>query len=202
MPSSKRYSQLKSRIGELRNHFLPPKFDPTGTYTKRQIDRTRAFRLLAHAEIEWYLEEIVVDTANKAFQSWQQRGLVTKPLISMVAYFDGKLGRVPKNLSGSSELSLEDRIATSRNQFNTYAKSRNHGIKEKNILKLLLPIGISETEIDQTWLSTTHSFGRSRGEAAHFSNQVYNPPDPQNELNIVNQVITGLLQIDSKLAKF
>ena len=37
---------------------LPEKFSPTGDYSDRQLDRARGFRLLAHAEIEAFLEDI------------------------------------------------------------------------------------------------------------------------------------------------
>ena len=70
---------LRSRIRELRNHFLPKLFDPTGSYSARQLDRARAFRLLAHAEIEWYLELVSSETANKAYEAWKVRGVITEP---------------------------------------------------------------------------------------------------------------------------
>ena len=201
MTGSKRFRELRNRIRQLRNHFLPKTFNPTGTYSERQFDRARAFRLLAHAEIEWYLEEIVFETANNAFDDWQQRGLITLPLLALVAYVDVHLEGIIQPRKSGTQLDLESRIEESRNRFNTYAKSRNHGIKEKHILRLLLPVGIRETDIDQTWLSTTNSFGRTRGQAAHVSSQIYNPPDPKNEYEIVNQILRGLLDIDIKLVK-
>lgn len=127
MPLSSRFRGLRARIRELRNHFLPRSFDPTGTYTKRQIDRARAFRLLAHAEIEWYLEEVVVETANTAFSIWQQRGLITEPLVCMVAFMEEKPEDVPRTKPTGPARDLEVRMERSKNYFNTYAKSRNNG---------------------------------------------------------------------------
>ena len=199
---SREFRGLRARIGQLRNHFLPRKFDPTGTYSERQIDRARAFRLLAHAEVEWYLEEVVLETANKAFDVWQQRGLITEPLIAMVAYIGTNLEDVPQTKPSGASRDLDSRIEKCKNYFNTYAKSRNHGITERNLLRLLLPIGINESEIDSTWLSTTSSFGQSRGETAHSSNHVYHPPDPKNEFDIVTQILRGLVHIDLKLLRF
>ena len=174
MPISKRFRDLRSRIRKLRDHFLPKTFDPTGTYTDRQFDRARAFRLLAHAEFEWYLEEIAFETANKAVNDWQQRGVVTKALLAMVAFRDVySEGGQNTNQSGILR-DLDSRIDESRRRFNGYAKGRNNGIREENILKLLLPVGINKSDIDQTWLSTTDSFGQLRGETAHVSNQVSN----------------------------
>ena len=202
MPLSSRYRGLRSRLRELRNHFLPRSFDPTGTYTERQIDRARAFRLLAHAEIEWYLEEIVVETANTAFDAWRQRGIITEPMVAMVAYVETTLGDVPQLYQAASSRDLNSRMERSKNYFNTYVKSRNHGIRERNVLRLLLPVGINELDIDSLWLATTDSFGQSRGLTAHSSNQVYNPPDPRNEFEIVRQILEGLSAIDAKLLSF
>ena len=201
MASSKSFRDLRARIRELRSHFLPKRFDDTGTYTKRQIDRVRAFRVLAHAEIEWYLEEIVVDTANKAFEAWKQHGRITKPLVAMVAYSNARLTAVPKSKSLRNAPTLACRIEKSRNELTRHGKSRNHGIREKNILGLLLPVGIGVSEIDPTWLSTTDSFGQVRGETAHLSNRVYHPPDPKNEFDIVSQVVEGLSKIDERLVE-
>lgn len=199
MPNSNRFRDLRSRITKLRNHLLPKTFDPTGTYTERQFDRARAFRLLAHAEIEWYLEEITFETANIAFDKWITHGWITQPLLAMVAYAGVDLGGMPNSNQQGTIRDLDWRVEQSKNGFNRYAKSGNHGIKIDNIFKLLLPVGIRESDIDQTWLYTTHSFGRLRGETAHLSNQVNHPPDPKTDVDTVRQILEGLSKIDQKL---
>jgi hypothetical protein len=77
----------------------------------------------------------------------------------------------------------------------------NHGLKEKNILALLLPIGINNNDLDpnNTWLATMSTFGEKRGLVAHKSSTSYmtiQTPDPANELNTVNQITDELLRID------
>ena len=75
----------------------------------------------------------------------------------------------------------------------------NHGLKESNILALLLPIGIDNDSIDSAWLSTMNTFGTQRGVAAHTSASSYKasqPPDPKIELDTVNEVLIGLKTID------
>ena len=198
MANSTRYRKLRARIGELRRHFLPSRFDATGDYSARQFDRARAFRLLAHAEIECFLEDVAFDTANEAFQAWKKRGIITRPLVAMVAYAEENLGPVPERKTGND---FDIRMRRSLNGFNSYAKSRNHGIRERDVLKLLLPVGIDEQDIDSTWLATTSSFGSTRGDTAHRSNQVDQPPDPRNELSIVTQILEGLADIDERLLK-
>ena len=202
MASSQEFRTLRARIRQLRSHFLPRPFDPTGSYSARQFDRARAFRLLAHAEIESYLELVSFETANKAYNAWRVRGMITQPLIAMVAYTESTLGKIPETKATKGQSDLETRIEKSRNSLTGYSKSRNNGIRESNILKLLLPVGIREADIDSTWLSIIDSFGKERGDTAHNSNRVSYPPDPKNEFDKVTQILDGLVDIDQKLLEF
>ncbi len=199
MPTSLRFRELRRRIVELRDHFLPKQFDPTGSYTPRQSDRARAFRLLAHAEIESYLEDVVKEAANVAFEMWRTGAGISSSLVAMIAFVDENLGAVPETKDLTGERELTKRIRLSRDKFNKYAFARNHGITERDVLKLLLPVGISEKDIDSTWLATIDSFGQSRGRTAHRSKRVDQPPDPRNEYEIVSQIIDGLMVIDQEL---
>ena len=56
MPSSARFQQLENRIKELEN--LLPVVNISGNYSQKEIDLTRSYCLLCHAEIEAYLEDI------------------------------------------------------------------------------------------------------------------------------------------------
>ena len=150
-------------------------------------------------EIESYLEDIVFDTANEAFRMWTDHGVTTMPLVAMVAYVEKHLGKVPERRTIEKETDLTIRVKDSRDAFNGYAITRNHGIKERDILRLLLPVGIAAKDIDPTWLATTSSFGSDRGVTAHRSKQVYSAPDPKSEYDIVIQIIDGLSDIDKQL---
>jgi len=59
MPRSKRLSQLENRLETLEKHFLPAEkdFSLTGNYSKEQHDKTKAYLLLVHAELEAYFED-------------------------------------------------------------------------------------------------------------------------------------------------
>ena len=199
---SNEFRALQTRIRRLREHLLPKQFDPTGRYSERQLDRARAYRLLAHAEIESYLEKIVSDTANEAYNIWENKGLITDPLIAMLAYSDNGPRPVPTSKPTDGPRDLRDRVKKAKNALTRYVNVENHGIRERNILRLLLPIGISEFEIETDWLSTIDSFGQDRGVSAHGSNRVANPPDPKTEHDRVGQILEGLMAIDHRLLKF
>ena len=199
---SEQFRSLQTRMRRLRAHFLPRQFEPTGKYSERQLDRARAYRLLAHAEIESYLEQVVSETANEAYDIWENKGLITDPLIAMVAYSQNASRTVPTSKPTDGPRDLRDRVKKAKDSLTRYANGENNGIRERNILRLLLPIGISEYDIDTTWLSTTDSFAQERGESAHRSNRVTNPLDPKTEHDRVGQILEGLMAIDHRLLKF
>ncbi len=199
MATSRRFRALNSRIRELKQHFLPKIFSPTGTYTSLQHDRARAFRVLAHAEFEAYLEDIAVETANVAFDLWQSRGRIIAPLIALSVYAQMKPEPVPSSLLAASRECFRGRLKQIKEQFNKEAKGYNNGIREQNILRLLFPVGITEKDIDPAWLGTIDAFGRNRGETAHTSAGVINLPDPQDESEAVDEIVKGLSEIDLRL---
>ena len=68
---------------------------------------------------------------------------------------------------------------------------QNHGLKEANLLALLLPIGIDSDDLDSVMLVTMDAFGKQRGLIAHKSATSYRAtqtPDPANELNKIQQI--------------
>lgn len=76
---------------------------------------------------------------------------------------------------------------------------QNHGVKEANILALLLPIGIDSDDLDPTLIATMNTFGEQRGLVAHSSATSYRtiqPPDPATELSRVQQIVQGLSRVD------
>ena len=158
--------------------------------------------MLAHAEIESYIENAVTITANAAYDKWESRRLVTEPIVSMLAYSEGILPKIPGEIDRKGPPDLQVRLQNSRNHLTHYVFEENHGIKEEHILRLLFPVGIREMNIDPTWLGTINSFGSSRGESAHRSSRVTSPPDPQGELSTVSQIIEGLEGIDEILLSF
>ena len=128
-----------------------------------------AFRLLAHAEIESYLEDIVIATIDIATDNWLKNGLISKPLLTMIAFTEGELGRLPHSKSWDNILSLNTRIKNSKKKYSRYVVKENHGIKEWHILRLLLPAGIDENENRRIfgYRLLVHSHRNAEGKHTH-----------------------------------
>jgi hypothetical protein len=196
---SKRYTDLQRRLQELSRHllsFLPPPPQSKTSYTDQELDFTRSYIVLVHAEIEAFCEEMASEKARKAKQEFQANGKVTPVLRRMVAYYVGK-NRKSWNEVASPAPQTVDSAADS---FLDGIRA-NHGVKRENLEKLFYPLGVPEPKLNTTWLAQMDSFGSNRGGWAHKSIKALNPPDPHTELTTVNQLLQGLLQVDRLLSR-
>ena len=189
MSKSRRLIKLERRVNIIESTFLPPA-RPSGNYSKKEQDIIRAFLLLTHAEIEAYFEEICEEKVKRAFKNWKLNRTKSNVLISLVSF-------ISLNNDFNNQ-SIEERVNKSLTIY-CNALSKNHGIKEKNILSMLLPIGVELSEIDTTWLNTINSFGTSRGEIAHTAAHVQQPLDPVTLRSTVQQILSEVVIIDEKI---
>ena len=206
MARSPRYRALLVRLTELRRHLLPQQFDPTKPYSERQYDRIRAYRLLTHAEIEACIEDLVVGTVTSAWGGWKQDARPRTCLVALVAYYEGNLGGPPETLNPPQQtkkvlIHLSDRLDQARNHHVNHVVGSNNGIREANLLALLLPVGVLESDINKTWLATIDSFGAIRGTTAHQSGRTQQQPDPEQELQNVRDIAQGLAPLDARLTE-
>ncbi|MEV7148500.1 hypothetical protein AB0O05_18600 [Streptomyces sp. NPDC093084] len=198
--ASARFGELERRIDQLRHSFLPQEFDPTGDYEDLVYEQTRAFRVLAHAEFESFIEDRVIEVIDQAISGWKVSGSIAISLLALVAYRESAAA-MPESLSEAAAKPgkypmLEGRIEAAQADMHRYVRKQNHGIKEKNLLHLLLPVGLREADIDSGWLSATETWATARGDAAHMGAKMQVKPDPQNELKTVNIVLGGFRDLD------
>ena len=190
MPNSTQYTVLEARIAQLDTHLLPP-INPSVIYTFQELDSTRAYCLLCHAEMESYIEEVVLYIATLAFNKWQSNKNIVTPIIFHLAYNfkqpAGKPKEPPYSMVGLSYTALRATI------------SNNNGIKDNNISNILKPIGY---EIDPTLLIGLTSFGGTRGEIAHTSFRTQQPLDPATEKSKISQLLIGLKEFDEGLVEY
>ncbi len=186
MSRSALFNQLAGRLSELRRRLLPRKFSSTGVYTDRQLDAARGYRVLAHAEIEHYIEQSAYFIANQAFANWRNDSRPRKAIICLLAH-----SKRPERGYTDTSRHVGDAIAGLGNVI-----KGNHGIKEENLLKLLPPVGIEWSALNTTWLATMTSFGTLRGQVAHSSARAQHPIDPLTEFNTVKFLLSGLKDLD------
>jgi len=170
-----------------------PKPSPTGTYTDLQYDQTRAYQLLVHAEVEACLEDLAGGTANSAVTDWLNDGRPRSCIAHLLLHEDHD--QLPNNWAN---MTIQDRVAKARDRYLT-SLTKNHGLKERNLFRILLPLGVHERDLSPTWLATMNSFGTARGETAHSAKNVQTPPDPVAERQRVKQILHDLISVDTLL---
>ena len=201
---------MQKQLGLLRRHFLPSRLDPTLVYSPRELDRARAYRVLAHAEMEAYLEERATSIVRQALAEWKKSGFVSRTVAALLAFSGRPMELPPESLTAPKPNQVKDwpdkvyltrKIDSAARSF-FYTLEHNHGVKEENILGLMLPIGVPHDSLDPVWLAAMNSFGETRGEAAHsspLSPSVKYVPHPVDELSTVNQLVPGFIGLDEHI---
>lgn len=206
---SARYNELRARVTELRKHLLPGQFSPTGDYTERQMDRARGYRILVHAEIESYLEDVVKEVIIDCIRIWKDDRKPSSLLISFLASYHSawnvnddisnqEIIQIAK--SRKNKDSVEEIINFAQNQFSTIIKE-NRGVKERNLKALILPTGIDIDALDQTWITNLDNFGSLRGQVAHNAKRTTDQINPKDEYDNVTALLKGLKDLDILLLK-
>jgi hypothetical protein len=200
---------LDQRIEELRRVLLPAAFDPTGTYPSEQATKTIAFRVLAHGEIEYFLEARARDLSTQALAAWRANRTASTTLLAMIAFSRKHKGDPPATLEPPSlnqakdwalAIELDSRVASAVTGFHHHLKS-NNGIKEQNLIGILLPIGIKPGDIENELLAELNSFGSDRGASAHGSvAHVKTIPDPKGEYIRVKGILQRIGKLDTSFA--
>ncbi len=184
-----------------------PRYLRTGLYRDREYDRTRGFRVLAHAEVEAFLEEICEEFAKRAVAAWNADGRPRRSIDAIVATGEG-VARGTRRLvwaDGTSQLTprrtpiTTSTVASGLAAYQRLVIQKNHGLKDSNILNLTARIGILATELDSVWLANMKSFGDARGETAHTSRRTQSQPDPRNESKTLIAVVEGFRPLDRAL---
>jgi hypothetical protein len=107
---------------------------------------------------------------------------------------------VPDELQQEPKHTLRGRLDNVRKAYVNWVKTENHGVREANVLGILLPAGIREHEIDSAWLEQIDAFGSARGDTAHQAGRPQAPPDPKSELQAVRAIVEGLIPVDARLS--
>lgn len=194
-------TDLVVKIGRISKELLP-KVDPTASYSDRDVMLMCAFRLLAHAEIEGFLEECAEhlrtlyatrNNANTLSKTVSLRLLASASMMDR----DRDGGYPPRTIRFSS-LGAKERQKAINGFLNGHGSRvlQNNGVSEKDVLKLLVPMGFELTFFDPDWLGDMSALTAARGAAAHGgwtnSGVSQQQPTPKGERGLVARALFGL----------
>lgn len=208
MPQSIRYTKLTQAVRRLRNALLPATFNTTGSYRSPERTHLRAvsFRVLVHAEIESYLEDRAFELFKLGWDEWCASKTPSDVIVGVLGFSGTVTVSPPAKLGGdparqTSYDSLHVPIAKAQGVWRA-AHKENNGIKEANVLALLLPLGVKSDELDTVLLADLSSYGVARGEAVHRSSVGASVnADPKTELDRAEQLIRDLTSIDALISR-
>lgn len=199
---SAEFRSLCQRLEEIRRHFLPIHFSVSGSYSPAEYDRVRGYVALTHAEIEAYIEERCLTVADHCVKKWQTTKTPSAVIIALHAIcYSGwaELLDAPKfkKASPTPQMSVEARLSDALSQYRQCVED-NHGIKADNIKRLVVPLSVRMSELDQTWLADMDSYGTTRGKIVHLSFSTVHQPDPKDYRNTIwKRLVPGLRELDA-----
>jgi hypothetical protein len=199
---STQFKLLCKNLIKLEKIFLSMKMKLDGSYTLSEQAMIRAYGLLAHAEFEYYFENVASEVVMKAYKKWTSDKKPSHILMSVTSFMEINK-KIPENVSGgkintNEEGNIGNRVLEYINKYNAMI-ANNNGIKEIDLLKILLPLGIHLNDIDPTFLISIDSFGRGRGEIAHKSIKVKILIDPFAKKKEVTNILTEIVKLDNKI---
>lgn len=199
---SKYFRDLNKNLDKIEKMFLSMDVKDDGAYNLRELTMARAYGLLVHAEIECYFENIAKEVVLKSYKKWKLEKKSSHVLMSVTAFLNPK-EQIPENVSNekinkNEEGLIENRLKDCVSRYIGMIE-KNNGIKETNLLKILLPLGIHLNDIDHTFLNSANSFGHYRGELAHNSIKTKSLIDPFAKKKEVANLLTEIRILDNKI---
>ena len=186
---------------------LPATFSATGDYSARELDRARGFRLLAHAEIEAFIEDVTFDAAKRSVSAWSRDRTTGDTLFCLIAHYHHGFAvdqfespPFPDTSRPKMKESIKELVDVAMRQYKSI-HSTNNGVKEDNIVRLILPIGVRKTDLDPLWITNLNEFGKQRGDVAHSTAKAQQRIDPRSEWQVVSDLLIGLQKLDELISE-
>lgn len=175
------------------------------------VDRIHAFRVLAHAEVQSYLEDVADRILTVSSEMLSHRSVVTHAAHHLMVF------RSILPLASASTAAQASYPAFARStvrglspsDFDAAAKAhrklleRNSGLKASNIRMILGPLGYRDSWFPPGFLDQMDTFGVDRGHVAHRSGLVGTTqwPSGSSERTRIALLRDGLEAVDAYSAR-
>lgn len=166
--ASAAFANLATCVGELKRVYLDAAI-AAPTPTPDHQEHARAFVVLAHAELEFFVEECLRDLATTSVRNGAA-GTFGKASLAMLAFSGLPSLTAGGNLSGTKPAprSLGLRLTEAYGVV-IQTLNANTGVREKHIAQMAIPLGLDPKSVDATWLNDLDAFCSLRGAFAHMS---------------------------------
>ncbi|EPV1127217.1 hypothetical protein ACV17F_005203 [Vibrio harveyi] len=199
------YQDLVARLSQLRVNLLPVEFDDLGDYDTKTLDMVKGYILLVHSEIEYYFESICHKFVDLQVTKFRANLEPNRCSMALLAYskLDWNISAGEEQIASIQSSRLDDTlqriISKMAKEYNAIING-NHGVKEKNLVKLIAPTGTLH-QFPGVELANFDTLGADRGRLAHISSRhIGIQIDPQAQLNnLDNNILPSLSEFDERL---
>lgn len=190
--SSPRYRALGRNLQGLKTHHLNFKARAAGNYTRKQLSEAAAYTVFAHGEFENFLEDWATAIIDRIATKGYAAGF--SPLLAHLIAYREKLS-VPNDTAANNGWSTGCGAAVSAHRS---AITHNHGIAEKHLCAMLIPLGVDVWSFDPILISDLTAFAKIRGDHAHQSRRAHlgQQFDPFDRMSKVNNIYSLLEPLD------
>ena len=205
----KLFNETKKNIQKLEKHFFVK--NSINQPTPKEKSFTKAYIVLAHAEIENLFENIflkILDDEYKYWEKYREAGLFLSYLF-MWHHSDVSDKKNNNNNNKKSDNNYKDAINRAAHIKSEYQKiiNDNHGIQEHYLRDILKPLGLKIDLVPNTLLINLKTFSSYRNSIAHTSpiriNQRYSFNDIKNLieqiLKDINELINNIIDYHNSL---
>ncbi|MFE1289122.1 hypothetical protein [Streptomyces sp. NPDC058751] len=203
---SRKLIELKLRIKELASSLgVNEQLIPTG---QAEIDRLHAFRVLMHAEVQYYLESIVTQVLDVTEQESSIHARITHAGHHLLVFQAMNPLATPRTSAKASypQYSSKDLRANWPATASSLQKAveahrkrvkGNNGIKVANMNTILLPVGFRDAFFTSRFRDKMDELGEQRGRVAHGAGAlVSSVPTGRGELQRFLDIEPGLSLAD------
>lgn len=202
--ATREFRRLERNIELLKSHFLNFEKRTDGAYTKEELLNCRAFVAFAHAELETYFETVAARILARAKKGWLEKRKSGRVITGLVAFRANSKTSIPADLAKPGDRQTLEYCVGSSIAAQEQTIESNNGIRPENFAKLFSPLGLSDSDVDETLSIQLDNFGRRRGGLVHSSAQVSLPRirDPfDDEEADVTFLLLEVASVDEKLAR-
>lgn len=209
---SRRALRLQVRLAQVAVSLgVTPHLAPLG---QSEVDRLHSFRLLAHAEVQSFIEDVVQNALVVTEQMLDQGRKLTHAGHHLIVYSDilesadrrqSQNSRYPlfRLDQASVQVGRDPDVLRKAIKLHRKRVNENNGVKASNLRRLLMPVGFREYSLRPGLLDLLDAFGTARGQVAHATGVIgaMQLPSGSSELGIVWQILPGLHDLDNFAAK-
>lgn len=197
---SSQIASLESRIKQLDSAFLPDKSKQDIDCTPEEILGGVAFRVLASAHIEAYVEERCLRAARDCVDEFIKKGSATTAVRALLTWF--AVNRKPPLMVAVHLDDVLEHAGSMEDALKSYdaVVKGTHGLDAKDLRRLLNPIGVRSHHYPAELSDRLESLASLRNPAVHtYITKAMRGAGPSTERKSVERIVELLKDLDDTL---